>query len=172
MPGPAVAADDGGGRRIGDRPVRRIHLDAAQMRVGGEIGHGVYFRKRNVGVGQPLQHEHTDAFGPAGAVRVVRKGLAPAVGGQAALPGEFDEDLGAGEHGRAAGQRHRALAGAQGLRRQVVASELLLPADIEREFRITGGHWHHGELALDQFMMMRPVPGAAGAESSPRYWPA
>jgi phytoene dehydrogenase-like protein len=50
---------------------------------------------------------------------------------------------------------------APGLRRQVVASELLLPADIEREFRITGGHWHHGELALDQFMMMRPVPGAA-----------
>ncbi len=48
-----------------------------------------------------------------------------------------------------------------GLRRQIVASELLLPADIEREFRITGGHWHHGELALDQFMMMRPVPGAA-----------
>ncbi|HEV7717307.1 MAG TPA: NAD(P)/FAD-dependent oxidoreductase [Steroidobacteraceae bacterium] len=50
---------------------------------------------------------------------------------------------------------------APGLRRQVVASELLLPADIEREFRITGGHWHHGELALDQFLMLRPVPGAA-----------
>jgi len=50
---------------------------------------------------------------------------------------------------------------APGLRRQIVGSELLLPADIEREFRITGGHWHHGELALDQFMMMRPVPGAA-----------
>jgi phytoene dehydrogenase-like protein len=47
------------------------------------------------------------------------------------------------------------------LRRQIVASELLLPADIEREFRITGGHWHHGELALDQFLMLRPVPGAA-----------
>jgi phytoene dehydrogenase-like protein len=50
---------------------------------------------------------------------------------------------------------------APGLRRQIVASELLLPADIEREFRITGGHWHHGELALDQLLMMRPVPGAA-----------
>ena len=50
---------------------------------------------------------------------------------------------------------------APGLRRQVTGSELLLPADIEREFRITGGHWHHGELALDQFMMMRPVPVAA-----------
>ncbi len=50
---------------------------------------------------------------------------------------------------------------APGLRRQVIASELLLPADIEREFRITGGHWHHGELALDQILMLRPVPGAA-----------
>ncbi len=50
---------------------------------------------------------------------------------------------------------------APGLRRQVVAAELLLPADLEREFGMSGGHWHHGELALDQFMMMRPVPGAA-----------
>jgi phytoene dehydrogenase-like protein len=48
-----------------------------------------------------------------------------------------------------------------GLRRHIVASELLLPADIEREFRMTGGHWHHGELSLDQFLMLRPVPGAA-----------
>ena len=50
---------------------------------------------------------------------------------------------------------------APGLRAQVVASQLLLPADIEREFRISGGHWHHGELALDQFLMLRPIPGAA-----------
>jgi len=35
------------------------------------------------------------------------------------------------------------------------------PLDIEREFRITGGHWHHAELALDQFFMLRPVPGAS-----------
>jgi phytoene dehydrogenase-like protein len=48
-----------------------------------------------------------------------------------------------------------------GLRRHVVASELLLPADLEREFRISGGHWHHGEYALDQFLMLRPVPFAA-----------
>ncbi|MGH8251126.1 MAG: phytoene desaturase family protein [Steroidobacteraceae bacterium] len=50
---------------------------------------------------------------------------------------------------------------APGLHRHIVASELLLPADLEREFRLTGGHWHHGELALDQFLMLRPVPGAA-----------
>lgn len=39
--------------------------------------------------------------------------------------------------------------------------ELLTPEDIERDFRITGGHWHHGELAVDQAVMLRPVPGAA-----------
>ena len=44
---------------------------------------------------------------------------------------------------------------------RVSASELLTPADIEREFHITGGHWHHGELALDQFMFVRPVCSAA-----------
>jgi phytoene dehydrogenase-like protein len=47
------------------------------------------------------------------------------------------------------------------LRSAVVASELLSPRDIEREFRISGGHWHHAELALDQFFVVRPVPGAA-----------
>lgn len=50
---------------------------------------------------------------------------------------------------------------APGLRALVTHAELLTPVDIEREFRITGGHWHHGELTLDQFLMLRPVPGAA-----------
>ena len=50
---------------------------------------------------------------------------------------------------------------APGIRKLVVAAELLTPLDIEQQFRIGGGHWHHGELALDQFMMLRPVPGAA-----------
>lgn len=44
---------------------------------------------------------------------------------------------------------------------RITASEMLTPADIETEFRITGGHWHHGELALDQFLFVRPVAGAA-----------
>jgi phytoene dehydrogenase-like protein len=48
-----------------------------------------------------------------------------------------------------------------GLRKSIISAQLLAPPDIEREFRITGGHWHHAELALDQFFMMRPVPGAA-----------
>ena len=48
-----------------------------------------------------------------------------------------------------------------GLRGTVRAAELLAPCDIEQRFRITGGHWHHAELAFDQFFMLRPVPGAA-----------
>ena len=50
---------------------------------------------------------------------------------------------------------------APGIRNLVLHSELLTPADIEQQFQIAGGHWHHGELALDQFMMLRPVAGAA-----------
>ncbi len=50
---------------------------------------------------------------------------------------------------------------APGLRDSVVAAELLTPADIEAEFGLPGGNWHHGELAFDQFFMVRPVPGAA-----------
>jgi len=50
---------------------------------------------------------------------------------------------------------------APGLTRSIVSAELLTPLDIEHEFRISGGHWHHAELAFDQFFMVRPVPGAA-----------
>jgi phytoene dehydrogenase-like protein len=50
---------------------------------------------------------------------------------------------------------------APGLQGSIVAAELLTPADMEREFRMSGGHWHHGDLAFDQFLMVRPVPGAA-----------
>jgi len=48
-----------------------------------------------------------------------------------------------------------------GLRDSVLFAELLTPPDLEREFRSSGGHWHQGDLAFDQFMMVRPVPGAA-----------
>lgn len=50
---------------------------------------------------------------------------------------------------------------APGIGERVRHAELLAPPDIEREFRISGGHWHHAELALDQFFMLRPVPGVA-----------
>lgn len=47
------------------------------------------------------------------------------------------------------------------IRERIIASEFLTPADIEDEFHITGGHWHHGELTLDQFLFTRPVSSAA-----------
>ncbi len=50
---------------------------------------------------------------------------------------------------------------APGFAAQITASEILTPVDIEREYNVTGGHWHHGELAIDQSFMMRPVHGAA-----------
>jgi phytoene dehydrogenase-like protein len=51
---------------------------------------------------------------------------------------------------------------APGIAQRIIARELLTPSDIEREFGMAGGHWHHGALAFDQFFFTRPVPGAAG----------
>jgi phytoene dehydrogenase-like protein len=50
---------------------------------------------------------------------------------------------------------------APGIREQILHHELLTPADLEREYGVTGGHWHHAELSLDQSLMMRPTYGAA-----------
>ena len=50
---------------------------------------------------------------------------------------------------------------APGLRGCIVAAEVMTPADMEKQFLGSGGHWHHGDLAFDQILMMRPVPGAA-----------
>ena len=43
----------------------------------------------------------------------------------------------------------------------MVDVETLTPADIEQQFNVTGGHWHHGEIGLERFLMLRPVPGFA-----------
>jgi phytoene dehydrogenase-like protein len=50
---------------------------------------------------------------------------------------------------------------APGIAGQVLHAELLTPDDLEREYRVTGGHWHHTEFAMDQLLMMRPTYGAA-----------
>ena len=49
---------------------------------------------------------------------------------------------------------------APGIGGLVRAAQLLVPPDIEAEFGVRGGHWHHGEIALDQALFTRPVPGA------------
>jgi phytoene dehydrogenase-like protein len=47
------------------------------------------------------------------------------------------------------------------MRKRIVASEILTPADLETTFALTGGQLHHGELALDQLLIMRPTPSTA-----------
>jgi phytoene dehydrogenase-like protein len=50
---------------------------------------------------------------------------------------------------------------APGIGASVVAHDLKTPADLETDYGMPGGHWHHGELAIDQLLMLRPVAGAA-----------
>lgn len=50
---------------------------------------------------------------------------------------------------------------APGFTESVLAREALAPRDIEHHFGMRGGHWHHADIALDQFFMTRPVPGFA-----------
>lgn len=48
------------------------------------------------------------------------------------------------------------------IREKIVASSLLTPLELERQFGLPEGNLHHGEMTLDQFFHMRPVPGWAG----------
>jgi phytoene dehydrogenase-like protein len=50
---------------------------------------------------------------------------------------------------------------APGIREQIIHQELLTPLDLEHGCKVTGGHWHHTEFALDQALMMRPTYEAA-----------
>ncbi len=47
------------------------------------------------------------------------------------------------------------------IREQIVHREFLTPQDLEQDYRVTGGHWHHTEFAMDQMLMMRPTYEAA-----------
>ncbi|HEY2915893.1 MAG TPA: NAD(P)/FAD-dependent oxidoreductase [Candidatus Limnocylindrales bacterium] len=48
---------------------------------------------------------------------------------------------------------------APGLAGLVTARQVLTPADLERDFGLTGGHPMHGEQGLDQFFLWRPLLG-------------
>jgi len=50
---------------------------------------------------------------------------------------------------------------APGIRGLILNAELLTPYDIEQEFGMNGGHWHHAAMGFDQFFFTRPLPGAA-----------
>ena len=50
---------------------------------------------------------------------------------------------------------------APGLSQRIVARRVVTPADLEREYGLSGGHPMHGEHALDQFFAWRPLLGQA-----------
>ncbi|HYX27055.1 MAG TPA: NAD(P)/FAD-dependent oxidoreductase [Pyrinomonadaceae bacterium] len=50
---------------------------------------------------------------------------------------------------------------APNLKELIVERKVLTPLDLEREFALTGGHIHHGEMSLDQLFAFRPLIGCA-----------
>jgi phytoene dehydrogenase-like protein len=47
------------------------------------------------------------------------------------------------------------------LKGSIVGRTVLTPLDLERQFNLTRGHIHHGEMSLDQLFAFRPFIGAA-----------
>jgi phytoene dehydrogenase-like protein len=45
------------------------------------------------------------------------------------------------------------------LTQRIKTAEVLTPHDLESQFRLTGGQWHHGEITLDQVFLLRPAGG-------------
>jgi phytoene dehydrogenase-like protein len=45
------------------------------------------------------------------------------------------------------------------LRRQILHSQVLTPVDLEEIYSLPQGDVYHGQMALDQLLFMRPVPG-------------
>ena len=60
---------------------------------------------------------------------------------------------------------------APGIRGMIAHAELLMPCDIEDRYGMVGGNWHHGELAVEQMLFLRPLPEAAQyATPLPGLW--
>ena len=60
---------------------------------------------------------------------------------------------------------------APGIRAQIQHAELLMPYDIEARYGMVGGNWHHGELAVEQMLFLRPLPEAAQYSTAiPGLW--
>jgi len=54
---------------------------------------------------------------------------------------------------------------APGIGTSVMSSELLVPPDIEARYNMPGGHWHHGELQVDQMLLNRPTFAVSGYDT-------
>jgi phytoene dehydrogenase-like protein len=50
---------------------------------------------------------------------------------------------------------------APNLQSLILQSQILTPCDLEETYGVTEGDLNHGQVALDQFLFMRPVPGYA-----------
>ena len=101
-------------------PVRRGQAVARAVLVDGRAAdHGQDGVAAGAGVAEPLEQQQPGALAPGGAVRGGGEGLAPAVGGQPALPAELDEHPGPGHEGGPAGQGHGAFPVPQRLAGQV-----------------------------------------------------
>ncbi len=48
---------------------------------------------------------------------------------------------------------------APGIRAQILHCHVITPTDWEREYSLTEGSIHHGQMGLDQMLVMRPIPG-------------
>jgi phytoene dehydrogenase-like protein len=60
---------------------------------------------------------------------------------------------------------------APGIGKLVVKSEMLTAEDLEKTYGFVGGNWHHGELAAEQMLFLRPFIGAAQYETAiPGLW--
>ncbi|MEQ1521018.1 MAG: NAD(P)/FAD-dependent oxidoreductase, partial [Aestuariivirga sp.] len=60
---------------------------------------------------------------------------------------------------------------APGISKLVVKSEMLTAEDLEKTYGFIGGNWHHGELAAEQMLFLRPFIGAAQYETAiPGLW--
>ena len=54
---------------------------------------------------------------------------------------------------------------APGIGKLVVKSEMLTAEDLEKTYGFVGGNWHHGELAAEQMLFLRPFMGAGRDET-------
>jgi phytoene dehydrogenase-like protein len=50
---------------------------------------------------------------------------------------------------------------APNIRGAVTQRHILTPVDLESVYGLPEGNFHHGEMTLDQFFHMRPIPGYA-----------
>jgi phytoene dehydrogenase-like protein len=58
-----------------------------------------------------------------------------------------------------------------GIGKNVIASEVLAPPDIESTYGLPGGHWHHVDFSADRMLMLRPLHDLAGYRSTiPGLW--